>query len=132
VACGFGTGIRGIEKIGINGNHAVLITGLGLWGLPRCTSRKLGAQKDLSGSMSSMSGWKLATGSESLRRIRLVSGRRTPPQIKQLTGGLCGRGAIGVLLPMQAARAMAVRANPQVGKDCFHRRRLEPVNPSRI
>ena len=29
VACGFGTVYEAIEKIGVNGNHAVLITGLG-------------------------------------------------------------------------------------------------------
>ena len=33
VACGFGTVYEGLEKIGINGNHAVLITGLGPVGL---------------------------------------------------------------------------------------------------
>ena len=33
VACGFGTVYEGLEKIGISGNHAVLITGLGPVGL---------------------------------------------------------------------------------------------------
>jgi threonine dehydrogenase-like Zn-dependent dehydrogenase len=46
VACGFGTVYEGIEKIGIDGNHAVLITGLGPVGLAAAAlCRKLGAQK---------------------------------------------------------------------------------------
>src|SRR4029077_7299785 len=46
VACGFGTVYEGIEKIGINGNDAVLITGLGPVGLAAAAlCRQLGAQK---------------------------------------------------------------------------------------
>src|ERR1039458_4329162 len=46
VACGFGTVYEGLEKIGINGNHAVLITGLGPVGLATgALCRKLGAEK---------------------------------------------------------------------------------------
>jgi threonine dehydrogenase-like Zn-dependent dehydrogenase len=46
VACGFGTVYEGLEKIGIDGNHAVLITGLGPVGLATgALCRKLGANK---------------------------------------------------------------------------------------
>src|ERR1039457_5980633 len=46
VACGFGTVYEGLEKIGINSNHAVLITGLGPVGLATgVLCRKLGANK---------------------------------------------------------------------------------------
>jgi threonine dehydrogenase-like Zn-dependent dehydrogenase len=46
VACGFGTAYEGLEKIGINGNDAVLITGLGPVGLAAAAlCRKLGAQR---------------------------------------------------------------------------------------
>ena len=46
VACGFGTVYEGLEKIGISGNHAVLITGLGPVGLATAAlCRKLGAHK---------------------------------------------------------------------------------------
>ena len=46
VACGFGTVYEGLEKIGISGNDAVLITGLGPVGLAAgALCRKLGAQK---------------------------------------------------------------------------------------
>ena len=45
VACGFGTVYEALEKIGINGNHSVLITGLGPLGLAAAAlCRKLGAQ----------------------------------------------------------------------------------------
>jgi len=44
VACGFGTVYEALEKIGINGNHSVLITGLGPVGLATAAlCRKLGA-----------------------------------------------------------------------------------------
>ena len=47
VACGFGTVYEGLEKIGISGNHAVLITGLGPVGLATgALCRKLGAATD--------------------------------------------------------------------------------------
>ena len=46
VACGFGTVYEGLEKIGINGNDAVLVTGLGPVGLAALMLAKaLGAQK---------------------------------------------------------------------------------------
>jgi D-arabinose 1-dehydrogenase-like Zn-dependent alcohol dehydrogenase len=46
VACGFGTVYEGLTKIGIDGNHAVLITGLGPVGLATgALCRKLGANK---------------------------------------------------------------------------------------
>jgi threonine dehydrogenase-like Zn-dependent dehydrogenase len=46
VACGFGTVYEGLEKIGICGNDAVLITGLGPVGLATAMlARAMGAQK---------------------------------------------------------------------------------------
>lgn len=46
VACGFGTAYEGLEKIGISGDDAVLITGLGPVGLAAAAlCRKLGAQR---------------------------------------------------------------------------------------
>src|SRR5580658_4251244 len=46
VACGFGTVYEGLTKIGIDGNHAVLIMGLGPVGLATgALWRKLGANK---------------------------------------------------------------------------------------
>jgi threonine dehydrogenase-like Zn-dependent dehydrogenase len=46
VACGFGTAYEGLNKLGINGQHRVLVTGLGPVGLAvAALSRKLGAEK---------------------------------------------------------------------------------------
>jgi threonine dehydrogenase-like Zn-dependent dehydrogenase len=46
IACGFGTVYEALEKIAINGNHAVLITGLGPVGLATAMlARALGAEK---------------------------------------------------------------------------------------
>ncbi|MDO4164246.1 MAG: zinc-binding dehydrogenase [Bacteroides sp.] len=46
VACGFGTVYEGLEKIGISGNDAVLVVGLGPVGLAACMLAKaMGAQK---------------------------------------------------------------------------------------
>ena len=46
VACGFGTVYEALQKVGISGNHAVLITGLGPVGLAAgALCRKLGAEK---------------------------------------------------------------------------------------
>ncbi|MDR3229735.1 MAG: zinc-binding dehydrogenase [Puniceicoccales bacterium] len=46
VACGFGTVYEGLEKIGISGNDAVLVTGLGPVGLAAAAlARKLGARQ---------------------------------------------------------------------------------------
>jgi threonine dehydrogenase-like Zn-dependent dehydrogenase len=46
VACGFGTVYEALQKIGIDGGHAVLITGLGPVGLAAgALCRKLGAEK---------------------------------------------------------------------------------------
>ncbi len=46
IACGFGTVYEGLEKIGVNGNDAVLVTGLGPVGLAALMLAKaMGAQK---------------------------------------------------------------------------------------
>ena len=46
MACGFGTAYEGLAKIGISGNDAVLITGLGPVGLASAAlCRKLGASR---------------------------------------------------------------------------------------
>ena len=45
VACGFGTVYEALEKVGVDGNHSVLITGLGPVGLAAAAlCRRLGAQ----------------------------------------------------------------------------------------
>ena len=68
VACGFGTVYEGLEKIGISGNDAVLITGLGPVGLATgALCRKPWAHGRSSASTSSKNGCKLAVDLRALR-----------------------------------------------------------------
>jgi hypothetical protein len=118
VACGFGTVYEGLEKIGINGNHAVLITGLGPVGLATgALCRKLGANKIIG--------------------IDVV-----PERMKiALDLGLCDavlasgpgegtdrrfrRRACGGLLGPPCGAGHCDTGHAQMGQDRFHRRRRE-------
>src|SRR5208337_2916813 len=117
VACGFGTVYEGIEKIGINGNHAVLITGLGPVGLAAAAiSRKLGAQKIIGVDVVDMR-LKLARELH-LCDETLVSGPENVAQIKRLTGGYGVERAIECSANA-AARAVAIRATRKWGRIVF-------------
>jgi threonine dehydrogenase-like Zn-dependent dehydrogenase len=114
VACGFGTVYEGLEKIGINGNHAVLITGLGPVGLAAAAlCRKLGAQKIIG----------IDVVDERLKLAKelglcddtLVSGEENVAQIKALTGGFGVERAVECSAN-SAARATAIRATRKWGK----------------
>jgi len=117
VACGFGTVYEGIEKIGIDGNHAVLITGLGPVGLAAAAiSRKLGAQKIIGLDVVDV---RLKLAKElCLCDDTLVSGPENVVQIKRLTGGYGVERAIECSANA-AARAMAIRATRKWGKVVF-------------
>ena len=114
VACGFGTVYEAIEKIGVNGNHAVLITGLGPVGLAAALlCRKAGAQRII-GIDVIPERLQLA---ESLKLCDFVlsAGSDNVMQIKKMTGGFgveraidCSANAI--------ARATAIRATRKWGK----------------
>jgi threonine dehydrogenase-like Zn-dependent dehydrogenase len=87
VACGFGTVYEGLQKVGINGNDSVLITGLGPVGLATAAlCRKLGATR-IFGMDVIEERMKLA------RELRLcdevfASGPDNVAEVKHLTGGL--------------------------------------------
>ncbi|MFZ1087369.1 MAG: zinc-binding dehydrogenase [Terracidiphilus sp.] len=114
VACGFGTVYEGLEKIGISGNHAVLITGLGPVGLAAAAlCRKLGAQRIIG----------IDVVDERLKLAKtlglcddvLVSGSDNVDEVKALTGGFgveraveCSANAV--------ARNTAIRATRKWGK----------------
>ena len=117
VACGFGTVYEGIEKIGINGNHAVLIMGLGPVGLAAAAlCRKLGAQQIIG----------VDLVDERLRLARrlglcdntLLFGAENVSQIKELTGGFGVERAVECSANA-AARATAIRATRKWGKMVF-------------
>jgi len=117
VACGFGTVYEGLEKIGINGNHAVLIMGLGPVGLAAAAlCRKLGAQRIIGIDVVDER-LKLA------RRLRLcddalISGAENVAQIKDLTCGFGVERAVECSANA-AARATAIRATRKWGKMVF-------------
>jgi threonine dehydrogenase-like Zn-dependent dehydrogenase len=114
VACGFGTVYEAIEKIGVNGNHSVLITGLGPVGLAAAAlCRKLGAQMII-GIDIVQERLELA---ESLRLCDFVrtAGTDNVAQVKQLTRGNGVERALDCSASA-AARATAIRATRKWGK----------------
>jgi threonine dehydrogenase-like Zn-dependent dehydrogenase len=117
VACGFGTVYEGIEKIGINGNHAVLIMGLGPVGLAAAAlARKLGAQRII--------GIDVVVERTNLAKAlglcdnTFIAGPENVEQVKSLTGGLGVERAIDCSANA-AARAAAIRATRKWGKMVF-------------
>lgn len=117
VACGFGTVYEGLEKIGINGNHAVLIMGLGPVGLAAAAlCRKLGAQRII-GIDVMEERLKLATDL-GLCDNTFVAGPENVAQVKGLTGGFGVERALDCSANA-AARAAAIRATRKWGKMVF-------------
>jgi threonine dehydrogenase-like Zn-dependent dehydrogenase len=117
VACGFGTVYEGLQKIGISGNDAVLITGLGPVGLATAAlCRKLGASKIIG----------IDVIEERMRLARemglcdevLVSGPNNVADVKKLTGGHGVERAVDCSAH-DAARATAIRATRKWGRIVF-------------
>src|SRR5580658_9006603 len=117
VACGFGTVYEGLERIGISGNHAVLITGLGPVGLAAgALCRKLGANKII-GIDVVPERMKIALDL-GVCDVALASGPDNVAQVKELTGGMGVERAVDCSAH-QAARATAIRATRKWGKIVF-------------
>ncbi len=117
VACGFGTVYEGLQKIGISGNDAVLITGLGPVGLATAAlCRKLGASRIIG----------IDIVEERMRLARdlglcddvLASGADNVAQVKGLTGGHGVERAVDCSAN-DAARATAIRATRKWGRIVF-------------
>jgi threonine dehydrogenase-like Zn-dependent dehydrogenase len=117
VACGFGTVYEGLQKIGMSGNDAVLITGLGPVGLATgVLCRKLGARKII--------------GIDVIpERIRLAlelgvcdealpAGPNNVAEVRSLTGGQGVERAVDCSAS-EAARATAIRATRKWGRIVF-------------
>ena len=117
VACGFGTVYEAIEKITVNGNHAVLITGLGPVGLAAASlCRKLGAQSIIG--IDVVPERLQIAQSLKLCDIVLTAGPDNITQVKSLTGG-CGVERAIECSANAAARATAIRATRKWGKIAF-------------
>lgn len=114
VACGFGTVYEGLEKIGINGNHAVLVTGLGPVGLATAAlCRKLGAKKII-GIDVVQERMKMAIDLGYCDDV-LTSGPNNVAQVKELTGGMGVERAIECSAK-PPARTTAIGATRKWGK----------------
>lgn len=114
VACGFGTVYEGLQKIGISGNDAVLITGLGPVGLATgALCRKLGAEKII--------GIDIIDDRLQLARdlglcdVVLKAGPENVEQVRDLTRGAGVERAVDCSANA-AARATAIRATRKWGR----------------
>lgn len=114
VACGFGTVYEALEKMGISGNDAVLITGLGPVGLAAgALCRKLGAERiigiDISPERRELA---LRLG---LCDSVLAAGPNNLDEVRGLTGGMGVERALDCSANAEA-RALAIRATRKWGK----------------
>jgi threonine dehydrogenase-like Zn-dependent dehydrogenase len=114
VACGFGTVYEGLEKIGISGNHDVLITGLGPVGLATgALCRKLGAGKIIG--IDVLEERRNLALKLDLCDVVLNAGPENVAQVKELTGGAGVERAVDCSAN-DKARATAIRATRKWGK----------------
>jgi len=114
VACGFGTVYEGLMKVGISGNDAVLITGLGPVGLATgALCRKLGANKIIGIDVIDER-LKLALDLGLCDEV-LRSGPDNVAEVKKLTGGNGVERAVDCSANDQA-RATAIRATRKWGR----------------
>ena len=114
VACGFGTVYEAIEKIGISGNDAVLVVGLGPVGLAALMLAKAMGANMLIGVEFQQERIELA------KKLKLVDhvftpGADTLDNIRTLTGGKGVEKAIDCSANADG-RALAIRATRQWGK----------------
>lgn len=117
VACGFGTVYEAIEKIGVSGNDAVLVTGLGPVGLAALMLAKcMGATK--------LIGVEMNDGRiELAKKLGLVDevfkpGKDVLEKILRVTGGKGVERAIDASAS-DAGRQLAIRATRDWGKIAF-------------
>ncbi len=117
VACGFGTVYEGLEKIGVSGNDAVLITGLGPVGLATAMlSRAMGAQK--------IFGIEVIEDRISIAKNLglfdevITAGENNVQQIKDLTGGYGVEKSIDCSANNKA-RLTCIQATRKWGKIAF-------------
>jgi len=114
VACGFGTVYEGLEKIGISGNDAVLITGLGPVGLAAAAlCKKLGAEKIIGVDVLETRN-QIASDLGLFDEI-LMAGPDNEADIRKLTGGHGVERAVECSAHPNA-RQMAIAATRKWGK----------------
>jgi threonine dehydrogenase-like Zn-dependent dehydrogenase len=117
VACGFGTAYEGLQKVGICGDHDVLITGLGPVGLATAAlCRKLGAQRIIGTDVVSE---RLDLAARlGLCDVVLPAGPGNVDDVRDLTGGHGVERAVDCSAN-DAARTVAIRATRKWGRIVF-------------
>ena len=117
IACGFGTVYEGLEKIGICGNDAVLITGLGPVGLATAMlCRAMGAQKII-GTDVIEERLQIAKDLNLCDHV-LKAGPNNVEEVKALTGGHGVERAVDCSAN-DKAREVAIQATRKWGKIVF-------------
>jgi threonine dehydrogenase-like Zn-dependent dehydrogenase len=117
VACGFGTVYEGLQKIGICGDHDVLITGLGPVGFATAAlCRKMGANRIIGSDV-------LPERLELARKLHLCdvvlpAGPANVSEVFDLTGGRGVERAVDCSAS-DAARTTAIRATRKWGRIVF-------------
>jgi threonine dehydrogenase-like Zn-dependent dehydrogenase len=113
VACGFGTVYEGLMKVGISGNDAVLITGLGPVGLATgALCRKLGAEKIIG--IDAIEERTRLAAELGVCDVVLPAGPDNLEQVRALTGGTGVERAVDCSANANA-RATAIRATRKWG-----------------
>lgn len=117
VACGFGTVYEGLEKVGVSGNDAVLVTGLGPVGLAAgALCRKLGADRII-GIDVVPERMQLALDLGLCDEV-LAAGPDNVAAVRRLTGGRGVERAVDCSAHPDA-RATAIRATRKWGRIVF-------------
>ncbi len=117
VACGFGTVYEGLEKIGISGNDAVLVIGLGPVGLATLmVAKAMGAEKLIAIDVTPER-CQIAKDKKLADHV-LLSGPDTLAEVMKLTGGQGVERAIDCS-GHTSARQLAIRATRKWGRIAF-------------
>ncbi len=117
IACGFGTVYEGLEKIGVCGNDAVLVVGLGPVGLATLMlARAMGANK-LIGVDTVQERLNIAK-EKGLADVVMISDANALEKIKELTGGMGVERAVDCS-GNTYGRQLAVRATRKWGRIAF-------------
>ena len=117
VACGFGTVYEGLEKVGISGNDAVLVTGLGPVGLAACMLVKAMGATQVIGIDLIEERMQIARD-QGLADVVLRAGPDNVEQVRALTGGMGVERAVDCSAN-ESARLTAIQATRKWGKIVF-------------
>jgi threonine dehydrogenase-like Zn-dependent dehydrogenase len=117
VACGFGTVYEGIERVGVSGNDAVLVTGLGPVGLATAMlARAMGAPQII-GAETHPARLDLARRLDLFDTV-IEAGPEVVAMVRDLTGGAGVERAFDCSAS-DAARLACIQATRKWGRICF-------------